>query len=139
MRRHPGLSLLALRIAASALRPPGVDHACCVPDIVIKLSGVNFPRLNHVLINTAVAPRQSSLTHCAWSLSACGFASVLPARKSPAQAGWVTPSWAAARVKLPSRTTVTKESQSLRLRLAMLVSGPFINFTHKGIKYSLAS
>ncbi len=54
-------------------------------------------------------------------------------------AGWVTPSCAAARVKLPSRATVMKESKSLRLRLAMFISSLFINFTYKGIKYSLAS
>ena len=34
-------------------------------------------------------------------------------------ADWVTPSTAPARVKLPSRATVTKASKSLRLRLAM--------------------
>ena len=37
-------------------------------------------------------------------------------------ADWVTPSAAAARVKLPSRATVTKASRSLRLRLAMAAS-----------------
>ena len=34
-------------------------------------------------------------------------------------ADWVTPSNAAARVKLPSRATVTKDRRSLRLRLTM--------------------
>jgi len=43
------------------------------------------------------------------------------------------------KVKLPSRATVTKESKSLRLRLAMIVPGLFINFTYKVIKDSLAS